>query len=56
MAVSPMPSSAVKMNQPTTAPARPSSTVAKKPIGSLPGISKRPMKPATMPRMIAPIM
>jgi hypothetical protein len=25
-------------------------------MGSLPGISRRPRKPATMPRMMAPIM
>ena len=28
----------------------------KNPMGSLPGIRRRPRKPATMPRMIAPIM
>src|ERR687886_274160 len=56
LSVSPMPRRPVKMNQPTNAPARPSRTVAKKPIGSRPGMSRRPRNPATMPRMMAPIM
>src|ERR671929_164022 len=56
LSLSPMPSRPVKMKNPTSAPARPRRTVAKKPIGSRPGISSRPRNPATMPRMIAPIM
>ena len=56
MAVSPMPRSSVKMKKPTSAPPRPSRMVAKKPMGSLPGISARARKPARMPRMMAPIM
>src|SRR3954454_13750745 len=56
VSLSPIPSRPVKMKKPTSAPARPSSTVAKNPMGSRPGMSSRPRKPATMPRMIAPIM
>src|SRR3954452_20866030 len=56
VSLSPIPSRPVKMKKPTRAPARPRSTVAKKPIGSRPGMSRRPRNPATMPRMIAPIM
>jgi hypothetical protein len=44
------------MSQPTSEPARPRMTVAMKPIGSRPGIRSRPRKPATIPRMMAPMM
>src|SRR5919202_665239 len=52
---SPMPSSSVKIRNPTRAPAIPRTTVAMNPVLSLPGMIARPMKPARMPRMIAPI-
>src|SRR5215210_7973641 len=53
---SPMPSSSVKMKNPISAPPSPIRIVTKKPPGSLPGMSALPMKPARMPRMIAPII